>query len=124
MAKILVVDDSQFMRLTLKNFLEKNSRGAHQIIGEAETAEESVRKYTELKPEVVTMDIIMPKEVGIEAVKKIIAIDPSAKIIMVSAMGQEKVVEEAMAAGAKAFVTKPVKPETLLAAVTKVISQK
>ena len=124
MAKFLVVDDSKFMRLTLKNFLEKNSAGAHQVVGEAETASEAVEKYIALKPDIVTMDIIMPEEVGIEAVKKIVALDPSARVIMVSAMGQEKVVAEAVEAGAKAFVTKPVKADALLETVTKVLAGK
>lgn len=122
MANVLIVDDSKFMRLTLKNFLEKNSAGAHKIIGEAENAAEGVEKYFRLKPDIVTMDIIMPEEVGIEAVKKIIAGDPAAKIIMVSAMGQERIVEESLAAGAKAFVTKPVKPDELLKTVEKVLN--
>ena len=93
MAKVLVVDDSKFMRLTLKNFLEKNSENSHTVIGEAENVSQAVERYTELKPDLVTMDIIMPEESGLEAVKKILAIDPSAQIIMVSAMGQEKIVD-------------------------------
>ncbi|MHB9154422.1 MAG: response regulator [Endomicrobiales bacterium] len=121
MARILVVDDSKFMRLTLKNFLEKNFGGAHQVIGEAGSAAEALQKYTELKPDMVTMDIIMPDESGLEAVKKIIAVDPLAKIVMVSAMGQEKIVEEAITLGAKSFVTKPIKPEELVKTVQKVL---
>lgn len=123
MAKILVVDDSKFMRLTLKNFLEKNSGNAHQVIGEAENVSQAVEKYTQLKPDLVTMDIIMPEESGLEAVKKILALDSSAQIIMVSAMGQEKIVEEALSLGAQAFVTKPIKPEELLSTIEKVIAK-
>jgi len=121
MANVLIVDDSKFMRLTLKNFLEKNSGGAHKVVGEAENAPEAVDKYFQLKPDIVTMDIIMPEEVGIEAVKKIVSKDPSAKIIMVSAMGQEKIVEEAIQSGAKAFITKPVKAEELLKTIERVL---
>ena len=121
MAKILVVDDSKFMRLTLKNLIEKNFNGMHTVIGEAGTAAEAVKKFLELKPDLVTMDIIMPEESGLEAVKKIIAYDPAAKVIMVSAMGQEKIVEEAIALGAKSFVVKPIKTEELLKTVEKVM---
>lgn len=121
MARILIVDDSKFMRLTLKNFLEKNFAGVHQVVGEAGSAEEAVTRFNELTPDLVTMDIIMPEASGLEAVKKIIAQHPSARIIMVSAMGQEKIVEEAIALGAKSFVTKPVKPEDLFKTVEKVL---
>jgi two-component system, chemotaxis family, chemotaxis protein CheY len=124
MAKILVVDDSKFMRLTLKNFLEKNSNNSHQVIAEAENVRQAVEKFVQLKPDLVTMDIIMPEESGLEAVKKIIAIDPAAMIIMVSAMGQEKIVEEALSLGAQAFVTKPIKPDELLATIDNVLKKK
>ncbi|OGS24929.1 MAG: hypothetical protein A2297_04075 [Elusimicrobia bacterium RIFOXYB2_FULL_48_7] len=118
MAKIMVVDDSRFMRLTLKNMLENNG---HQVVGEAENEAEAVVKYTALKPDIVTMDIIMPVESGITAVKKIIALDPAAKIIMVSAMGQEKILEDAKQAGAKGFVVKPVKQAELAEAIKKIL---
>ena len=121
MAKILIVDDSKFMRLTLKNLLEKSFGGTHSVAGEAGNAVEAVEKFLQLRPDLVTMDIIMPGESGLEAVKKIIAHSPSAKIIMVSAMGQEKIVEEAIALGAKSFVVKPVKTEDLIKTVEKVL---
>ncbi|MFH8039146.1 MAG: response regulator [Candidatus Aenigmatarchaeota archaeon] len=120
MAKILVVDDSRFMRLTIKNILEKN--GKHQVIGEADNDISAVENYKKLKPDLVTMDIIMPVESGLRAVKEIIEFDPNAKIIMVSAMGQEKIVEEAIKLGAKGFITKPVEPQKLLEIIDKVLS--
>ena len=119
-AKILIVDDSKFMRLTLKNLIEKSFAGVHEVVGEAGTAAEAVEKFLQLKPDLVTMDIIMPVESGLEAVNKIVAHSPTAKIIMVSAMGQEKIVEEAIALGAKSFVIKPVKTEELIKAIEKV----
>lgn len=119
MAKILVVDDSKFMRLTLKNILEK--QGGHTVIGEAENDREAVEQYKKLRPEAVTMDIIMPDDSGLLAVKEILKFDPGAKIVMVSAMGQEKIVEEALALGAKGFVTKPVVTEKLLEAIKKAV---
>jgi two-component system chemotaxis response regulator CheY len=118
MAKVLVVDDSKFMRLILKNILLKGN--VHTVVGEAENGVDALNKYKELKPDVVTMDIIMPIETGLTAVKKMIEYDKSAKIIMVSAMGQEKIVDEAMQLGAKGFVVKPVKPEILLEMIDKV----
>lgn len=122
MAKILVVDDSKFMRLTLKNLIEKSFKGVHTVVGEASTASEALEKFLELKPDLVTMDIIMPAESGLEAVKNIVAHSPTAKIIMVSAMGQEKIVEEAMSLGAKAFVIKPVKSEELVKTIEKILA--
>ncbi len=121
MAKILIVDDSKFMRLTLKNVLEKQFNGLHTVVGEASTAQEAVEKFLQLRPDLITMDIIMPEESGLEAVKKIVAHNPNAKIIMVSAMGQEKIVEEAIALGAKSFVVKPVKTDDLIKTVEKVL---
>jgi two-component system, chemotaxis family, chemotaxis protein CheY len=121
MASILVVDDSKFMRLTLKNFIEKGSQGKHKVVGEAEDDVSAVERYKELKPDLVTMDIIMPQTSGLQAVKDIIAIDPSARIIMVSAMGQEGVLEEAIGLGAKGFITKPIKAEELLNLIEKTV---
>ncbi|OGS17143.1 MAG: hypothetical protein A2219_03360 [Elusimicrobia bacterium RIFOXYA2_FULL_50_26] len=123
MANVLVVDDSKFMRLILKNGIENDSGKKHKVVGEAEDGASAVAKYKELKPDIITMDIIMPVESGLQAVQKIMELDPSAKIIMVSAMGQEKIVEEAMKLGAKGFVTKPVKNEELLASIEKIINQ-
>ncbi len=119
MANILVVDDSQFMQLTLKNILEKDNK--HKVIGTAKDDISAVEKYKELKPDLVTMDIIMPVESGLRAVKNILEYDKSAKIIMVSAMGQEKIVEEALQLGAKGFIVKPVVPQKLLEMIDKVL---
>lgn len=103
-ATILVVDDAKFMRLTLGNML---SSSGHEVVGEAENGVIAVEKYRELHPDLVTMDITMPDMNGIEAVKKILTEFPQAKIIMCSAMGQQKVVVEAIEAGAKDFIVKP-----------------
>lgn len=104
MANILVVDDAKFMRRTLTNILEE---AGHIVIGEAENGEQAVRQYGQLKPDVVTMDITMPVMSGIEAIKEIIKLDEHAKIVVCSAMGQQKVVVEAIEHGAKDFVVKP-----------------
>lgn len=122
MAKVLIVDDSKFMRLILKNILVKGNK--HSVVGEAENGVDALNKYKELKPDVVTMDIIMPIETGLTAVKKMIEYDKGARIIMVSAMGQENIVEEALQLGAKGFVVKPVKPEILMEMIEKVLAAK
>ena len=104
MTKILIVDDSLFMRQMLKNILPKDK---FEVIGEASTGREAIERYNELKPDVVTMDITMPDMDGIQAVKAIKQIDPSAKIIMCSAMGQRPVLKEALDSGAIDFIIKP-----------------
>ncbi|MBU0502208.1 MAG: response regulator [Candidatus Margulisbacteria bacterium] len=123
MAKILVVDDAIFTRKLLSDILKKEG---HEIIGEAENAAEAVKKYQSLKPDIVTMDIIMPETEGmngIGAVKAIIKIDKEAKIIMVSAMGQQEMIVEAIQAGAKDFIVKPFQPSNVINAVNKLLKR-
>jgi len=116
--KVLIVDDTKFMRDILKNILKKKEL---EVIGEAANGKEAVLKYQELKPDLVTMDIIMPEMDGIEAVKKIMQIDPSARILMCSAMGQQALVIEAIQSGAKDFVIKPFQPARVLEAVDRAL---
>ncbi|MFC7784236.1 MULTISPECIES: response regulator [unclassified Rossellomorea] len=104
MATILVVDDAKFMRMTLGSML---SSSGHEVVGEAENGLTAVKKFRELQPDLVTMDITMPELDGIEAVRRILSEFPQAKVIMCSAMGQQKVVVEAIEAGAKDFIVKP-----------------
>jgi two-component system, chemotaxis family, chemotaxis protein CheY len=121
MAKVLVVDDALFMRKMLSDILKKEGI---EICGEAENGKDAINKYQQLKPDLVTMDIVMPKveEIdGIGAVKEIIKIDPQARIVMVSAMGQHSLVVEAIQAGAKDFVTKPFQPSRVVEAVNRVL---
>ncbi len=117
MAKVLVVDDAAFMRISIKNTLVKNG---FDVVGEAENGSIAVEKYKELKPDVVTMDITMPEMSGLDALKAIVSNDSSAKIIMVSAMGQEAMVRDAVLSGAKGFIVKPFKENDLLSALSKV----
>jgi two-component system chemotaxis response regulator CheY len=112
MKKILIVDDAMFMRASIKMMLEKNG---FEVIGEAENGIVGVKKYVELKPDIVTMDITMPVMGGIDAVKQIMKIDSGAKVLMVSAMGQEFNVKEAIIEGAKGFIIKPFTEEKLIA---------
>ncbi|HHU22279.1 MAG TPA: response regulator [Clostridiales bacterium] len=116
MAKIMIVDDAAFMRITIKNMLKKSS---HEVVGEAETGKVAVERYKLLNPDIVTMDITMPEMDGITALKEIIKMDPSAKVIMVSAMGQEAMVREAVINGAKGFIVKPFKEEGIISAIDK-----
>ena len=119
--KVLVVDDAVFMRKMIGDILKKEG---YELIGEAENGKEAVDKYVELKPDLVTMDIVMPKVGdidGIGAVKQIMEKDNGAKILMVSAMGQHALVVEAIQAGAKDFVTKPFQPSRVLEAAKRVL---
>ncbi|GFN36420.1 response regulator [Tepidimicrobium xylanilyticum] len=119
MAKgILIVDDASFMRMMIKDILIKNG---FEVVGEAENGAIAVEKYKELNPELVIMDITMPEMDGIQAVKEIININPNAKIIMCSAMGQQAMVIEAIQAGAKDFIVKPFQHERVVEAVKKAL---
>lgn len=116
MARIMIVDDAAFMRITIKNMLQKSE---HEVVGEAENGKVAVEKYRELKPDIVTMDITMPEMDGLAALKEIRKEDPNAKVIMVSAMGQEAMVRDAVLNGAKGFIVKPFKEDGILAAISK-----
>lgn len=118
MARILIVDDAKFMRMMVKDTLEK---AGHTVVAEGGNGNEAVELYKEEKPDLVTLDITMPEKDGIEAVKEIIAFDPKANIIMVSAMGQQSMVMEAIKAGAKNFIVKPFQAQAILDAINKVI---
>ena len=119
MAKnILICDDAAFMRMMIKDILTKNG---YNIVGEAENGAKAVEKYSELKPDLVLMDITMPEMDGIEALKKIKASDPNASIIMCSAMGQQAMVIESIQSGAKDFIVKPFQVDRVLEAVQKVV---
>jgi two-component system chemotaxis response regulator CheY len=120
MSKVLIVDDAAFMRMMIKDILEKNG---FEVTGEGNNGIKAVELYKKERPDVVTMDITMPDMDGIEAVKAIKALDPSAKIIMCSAMGQQSMVMDAIKAGAKDFIVKPFQPDRVLEAIKKVLGQ-
>src|SRR3954471_19303048 len=119
MARILVVDDAAFMRKMVTDALTK---GGHEVIGEAGNGTEAVEQYQSLKPDLTTLDITMPEKDGLSALKDIIAMDPSAKVIMCSALGQESKVLESIKAGAKDFVVKPFQADRVLDAVGKALA--
>jgi two-component system chemotaxis response regulator CheY len=107
------------MRTMISDIL---SQAGFEVVGEAESGIQAVAKYRELKPDLVTMDIVMPDMGGIEAVREICKADPEAKILMCSAMGQQALVVEAIQAGAKDFVVKPFQPSRVLEAVQRVLA--
>jgi two-component system chemotaxis response regulator CheY len=119
MARILVVDDAAFMRKMVTDALTK---GGHEVIGEAGNGTEAVEQYQSLKPDLTTLDITMPEKDGLSALKHIMALDPSAKVIMCSALGQESKVLESIKLGAKDFVVKPFQAERVLDAVGKALA--
>lgn len=119
MAKnILICDDAAFMRMMIKDILTKNG---YNVAAEAENGAKAVEKYNEVKPDLVLMDITMPEMDGIQALKKIKENDPSALVIMCSAMGQQAMVIESIQAGAKDFIVKPFQADRVLEAVQKVV---
>ena len=118
MAKIMIVDDAAFMRTLLKNILFPKG---YEIAGEADNGQAAVDKYKELKPDLVTMDIVMPNVNGIEALKKIRELDPNARVIMCTAVGQENMVRAAIMSGAKGYIVKPFQAPKVLEEVQKVL---
>jgi two-component system chemotaxis response regulator CheY len=120
MARVLVADDASFMRQMIREIVEAEG---HEVVGEASDGDEAVTEFKRLHPDVVTMDIVMPRRSGIDAVKGIVALDPSARIVMCSALGQESLVQEALQAGALDFIVKPFKPDAVVATLGKVLEK-
>ena len=116
---VLICDDAIFMRTMLSDILQQ---AGFDVVGEAETGAQAVARYRELRPDLVTMDIVMPDMCGIDAVREITKLDPAARILMCSAMGQQALVIEAIQAGAKDFVVKPFQPSRVLEAIQRVLS--
>jgi two-component system, chemotaxis family, chemotaxis protein CheY len=115
--KILLVDDAAFMRMRCSKLLTENG----YEVGEAENGQEAIQKYQTYRPDLVLMDITMPVMDGITATREIKTLDAGAKIVMVSALGQQTMVIEAIKAGAKDFVVKPFEPDKILATVKKFV---
>ena len=118
MARVLVVDDAAFMRKVLGDAL---ASGGHEVVGEANNGAEAVERFQQLRPELTTLDITMPEKDGLAALAEIIAIDPAARVVMCSALGQEGKVLESIKLGAKDFVVKPFQPSRVLEAVQRVL---
>ena len=118
--RILVCDDAAFMRMMVKDILQKNG---YEVVAEAGNGKEAIERYKEVSPDLVTMDITMPEVDGIMALMEIMKIDPNAKVLMCSAMGQQAMVLEAIQNGAKDFIVKPFQAERVLEAVHKVLGE-
>lgn len=116
--RILVTDDTAFMRLLLQKIL---TEGGYDVVGEADNGKEAVRLFERHRPDLVTMDITMPILNGVEALKRIRAVDPDARVLMVSAMGQKNMVMQALREGAQGFLIKPFEKEKVLQAVAEVL---
>ena len=119
MARVLIVDDAAFMRKMLSDAL---ASGGHEVVGEASNGNEAVQQFQELRPELTTLDITMPEKDGLQALREILSFDPTARVVMCSALGQESKVLESIKAGAKDFVVKPFQAERVLEAVGKALS--
>jgi two-component system chemotaxis response regulator CheY len=108
---VLVVDDASFMRSMIRDIF---ARAPFVVAGEAENGVEGIRLYRELHPDLTTMDIVMPQMDGITALREIVRLDPAAKVVMCSALGQEALIAEAIEAGASDFIVKPFQPGRVL----------
>ena len=120
MAKILVADDASFMRQMIREIVESEG---FEVCGEASDGIEAIDEFKRLHPDVVTMDIVMPRKSGIDAVRGIMELDPTACVVMCSALGQESLVMEAIEAGAKDFIVKPFKPEAVVSTLRKALEK-
>jgi two-component system chemotaxis response regulator CheY len=120
MARILVADDASFMRQMIREILESEG---HEVVAEASDGIEAIDQFKNHHPDVVTMDIVMPRRSGIDAVKAILEFDPTARVVMCSALGQETLVTEALQAGAHDFIVKPFKPDSVINTLKKVLEK-
>ena len=120
MARILVADDASFMRQMIREIVESEG---HEVVAEASDGIEAIDEFKNHHPDLVTMDIVMPRRSGIDAVKAILEFDPNARVVMCSALGQETLVTEALQAGAHDFIVKPFKPDSVIATLNKALEK-
>jgi len=118
--RVMVVDDALFMRNMLKDIFV---RAGFEVVAETDNGEAAPQLYQDTKPDLVTMDIVMPKKSGIEALQEIIATDPQARVVMVSALGQDSLVLEAVEAGARDFIVKPFREDKVLETIRRIVGQ-
>lgn len=118
LSTVLVVDDTLFMRNAITTMLEE---AGFVVIGEAENGKQAIEQYFKLQPDIVTMDVTMPVMSGLEATKEIVKDDPNAKICVVTALGQQKLILQALKNGAKDFITKPFEMERLVSTIRQMI---
>ena len=118
--RVLVADDAAFMRQMIREIIEPEG---FEVVGEATDGLEVVERYQKLHPELVMLDIVMPKCSGIDALRRILAADRSARVVMCSALGQESLVQEALQAGARGFIVKPFKPDAVVSTLRRVLEK-
>lgn len=119
MNRVLIIDDAKFMRTTLSNIFKKHD---FVVVGTAQNGEEGLALYKENQPDIVTLDITMPVMDGIQTLEEIMKFDPYAKVIMCSAMGQQKLVVDAIELGAKDFIVKPFDEQRVIQTVNHILS--
>jgi two-component system chemotaxis response regulator CheY len=117
--RVLIVDDAKFMRMMLNDLFTTSGL---DVAGEAADGREAIQKYRELRPDVVTMDIMMPNTDGLQALKQILADDPEARVVIVSAMGHAGMVKEAMDLGAVDYIVKPFSPNRIVEILKRVVN--
>jgi two-component system chemotaxis response regulator CheY len=115
---VLIVDDLTFIKMVLKDLVEK---AGFRVVGEASDGEEALRLFAEKRPDIVLLDITMPKMDGLTALRKILEMDPEAKVIMCSALGQQRLILQAIQMGAKDFIVKPFRPERVIGSIKKIL---
>ncbi len=120
MTRVMIVDDSNFMRSKLKSALEK---AGYEVVAEASNGKDAIDLYVKHQPDIVTMDIVMPEQNGLYAIKKIVEFDNNARIIVITALGHEPMIRKALSYGALNFIIKPVEPEEVLEVIDGVLSE-
>ncbi|KKK43712.1 hypothetical protein LCGC14_0683990 [marine sediment metagenome] len=121
-SKVLIVDDAMFIRRRLKKIVE--TIDSTKVVGEATNGEEAISLYKDLKPDLVCMDLVMPEKDGLKAIEEIIKFDKKAKIVVVSAMGQQSSVLEALGKGAKEFIQKPFRDDDVYTKIERLLKKK
>ncbi len=119
--RVLIADDAVFMREMLRDIL---TEAGFEIVAEASNGEEAIERYRESEPDLVTLDIVMPRKSGLETLRELVALDEHAAVVMCSALGQEALVMEALEAGARDFVVKPFDPDHVVLVMKKVVQAK
>jgi two-component system, chemotaxis family, chemotaxis protein CheY len=117
MTRVMIVDDAEFMRMVIRGTLIKHG---HEVVAEAAEGEEAVQTYLQIKPEIVLMDITMPKINGEEALRKLLVMDPKAKVVMCPSLGQQTIITESMKIGAMGFIVKPFETDEIMDVMRKI----
>lgn len=116
---VLIADDLAFIKIVLRDILEKSG---FRVVGEASNGREAIARYLDTRPDVVLMDITMPEMDGLTALKKIRELDPAARVIMCSAIGQQRLIIQAIEMGAKDYIVKPFQPQRVVSALKKALN--